>query len=58
MRETVVVGVVGAGGLGLLLRQQLTAFDYAAMTSTLVALIVLTLVADLAGALARRALRA
>lgn len=58
VRETVVVGVVGAGGLGLLLRQQLTAFDYAAMTSTLIALIVLTLVADLAGAAARRALRA
>jgi len=57
VRETVVVGVVGAGGLGLLLRQQLTAFDYAAMTSTLIALIVLTLVADLAGAAARRALR-
>jgi phosphonate transport system permease protein len=57
VRETVVVGVVGAGGLGLLLRRQLTAFDYAAMTSTLLALIVLTLVADLAGALARRALR-
>lgn len=57
VRETVVVGVVGAGGLGLLLRQQLTGFDYAAMVSTLVALIVLTLAADLLGALARSALR-
>ena len=57
VRETVVVGVVGAGGLGLLLRQQLTGFDYGAMVSTLIALIALTLLADLTGSLARQALR-
>jgi ABC-type phosphate/phosphonate transport system permease subunit len=32
VREAVVVGVVGAGGLGLLPRQQLTGSDYAAMS--------------------------
>jgi phosphonate transport system permease protein len=58
VRETVIVGVVGAGGLGLLLKQQLAGFDYAAVVSTLIALIVLTLLVDLAGALARRALTA
>jgi phosphonate transport system permease protein len=58
VRETVVVGVVGAGGLGVLLRAQLAGFDYASVVTTLVALIVLTLVADLASALARRALAA
>jgi phosphonate transport system permease protein len=56
VRETIVVGVVGAGGLGLLLKQQLAGFDYAAVITTLIALIILTLLVDLASAAARRAL--
>ena len=56
-RETVVVGVVGAGGLGRLLSKQTTAFDYRAMVSTLAAMIALTLLVDVISAAARRALR-
>ncbi len=57
VRETVVVGLVGAGGLGRLLSAQLTAFDYAGVTSTLLALVLLTFAGDLAGAALRRSLR-
>ncbi|MGQ0842345.1 PhnE/PtxC family ABC transporter permease [Actinokineospora sp.] len=57
IRETVVVGVVGAGGLGLLLDQQLATFDYGATVATLLAMIVLTLVVDVISALVRRSLR-
>jgi phosphonate transport system permease protein len=57
VRETVVVGVVGAGGLGRLLEQQRAAFDYSGMLGTVIALIVVSLVVDLASASARRALR-
>lgn len=57
VRETVVVGLVGAGGLGRLLSAQLTAFDYAGVASTLLALVLLTFLGDLAGAALRRSLR-
>lgn len=57
IRETVVVGVVGAGGLGLLLDHQLGSFHHAGALSTLIALIVLTLAVDLTSAAIRRALR-
>ncbi|MFQ5425869.1 MAG: PhnE/PtxC family ABC transporter permease [Gaiellales bacterium] len=57
VRETVVVGVVGAAGLGRLLDEQLSSFDYAAVTSTLIALVVLTVTVDLASAALRRSLR-
>jgi phosphonate transport system permease protein len=57
IRETVVVGLVGAGGLGRLLTDQLAAFDYPGVSLTLAALVVVTLAVDLAGASLRRALR-
>lgn len=57
IRETVVVGVVGAGGLGLLLDQQLATFDYGGAVTTLLALIVLTLLVDLTSAAVRRSVR-
>jgi phosphonate transport system permease protein len=56
LRETIVVGAVGAGGLGLLLHEQLTGFRYAAALSTTLALIGLTLVVDLLSAAMRRSL--
>lgn len=56
-RETVVVGLVGAGGLGSLLQTQLASFDYRGVVVTLAALVVLTIAVDLAGASLRRALR-
>jgi phosphonate transport system permease protein len=57
VRETVVVGVVGAGGLGRLLEQQRAAFDYSGMLATVIALIVVSLLVDLISASARRSLR-
>lgn len=56
-RETVVVGVVGAGGLGRLLEQQRTAFDYAGMLATVLALVAVSVAVDLVSASARRSLR-
>jgi phosphonate transport system permease protein len=53
IRETVVVGVVGAGGLGVLLAERIAAFDYAGVTTVLAALIVLTLVVDFLSAAMR-----
>jgi phosphonate transport system permease protein len=46
-RETVIVGVVGAGGLGRLLGQQNAAFDEARMLTTVIALIVLSACIDI-----------
>ena len=57
LRETVVVGLVGAGGLGRQLSAQLTAFDYQGVVATLLALVLLTFLADLVGTAIRRALR-
>lgn len=57
IRETVVVGVVGAGGLGLALNEQLATFDYGAALGTLLAVIVLTLLADFLSAAMRHTLR-
>ena len=55
-RETVVVGVVGAGGLGRLLEEQRAAFDYAAMTSTVLALVAVSLLVDAVSHAVRRSL--
>lgn len=57
LRETVVVGLVGAGGLGRLLSAQLSAFDYRGAAATLLALVLLTFAADLVGGAVRRSLR-
>lgn len=57
IRATVIVGLVGAGGLGILLREQLSSFDYAALTTTLLCLLGLSLLADAVSAAARRAIR-
>lgn len=57
MRETVVVGVVGAGGLGRLLEQQRAAFSYRGMLATVIALVVVAVVVDLVSAAARRSRR-
>jgi phosphonate transport system permease protein len=56
-RETVIVGLVGAGGLGRLLAQQNTSFNEAAMVTTIGALIVLSWMIDRASRMARRVLR-
>lgn len=57
MRETVIVGLVGAGGLGRILSQQNAAFDRAGMVTTVLALVVLALAVDLLSARMRADLR-
>ena len=56
-RESVVVGLVGAGGLGRLIAKQTTSFDYRSMIVTIAAVMLLTFVVDLVSASARRSLR-
>ncbi len=53
----VVVGLVGAGGLGTLLALQLAAFDYRGVLATLLALIILTFAVDIPSSVLRRSLR-
>ncbi len=57
MRETVIVGLVGAGGLGRLLTEQLSSFDYRAVVVTLGCFMILTFMVDWVSAIARRSLR-
>jgi phosphonate transport system permease protein len=57
MRETVIVGLVGAGGLGRVLTEQLSSFDYRGMVVTLGGFILLTFLVDWISSAARRSLR-
>ncbi len=57
IRETVVVGVVGAAGLGRVVDEQVVRFDYDGLTSTLIALMIVTIAADQISAGLRRSLR-
>lgn len=57
IRESVVVGVVGAGGLGRVLEAERTAFDYSSMLTVVIALLVLSILVDLVSAAARKAWR-
>ncbi|HSM55096.1 MAG TPA: ABC transporter permease subunit [Candidatus Sulfomarinibacteraceae bacterium] len=57
IRATVIVGLVGAGGLGRELTQQLSRFDYRSVVVTLALYIALTFMVDLISAGARRAWR-
>ena len=57
VRETIVVGVVGAGGLGQLIRDDLVARDFAAVAGIVMVLVVLAVGADSLGRLLRRMLR-
>jgi phosphonate transport system permease protein len=56
-RETVIVGLVGAGGLGRLLTEQLSSFDYRSVIVTLGVFVLLTLAVDWVSGVARRSLR-
>lgn len=57
IRETVVVGLVGAGGLGRALAQDLSAFDYRGVLAILICLIILTFFVDLISSWVRPQLR-
>lgn len=57
MRETVIVGLVGAGGLGRLLSEQLSSFDYQGVVATLGCFVILTFLVDWVSGTVRRSLR-
>ncbi|MBB3082577.1 PhnE/PtxC family ABC transporter permease [Geodermatophilus sabuli] len=57
IRDTVLVGLLGAGGLGALLASEIAAFDWAAVTTVLAAIVVLTLLVDLVSDRARSVMR-
>ncbi|MDJ0733686.1 MAG: ABC transporter permease subunit [Nostocaceae cyanobacterium] len=57
IRATVIVGLVGAGGLGRLLTEQLSSFDYQGLLGTLIVFVGLTFVVDRISAAVRRCLR-
>jgi phosphonate transport system permease protein len=51
------IGLVGAGGLGQLLTEQLSSFDYRGVLTTLIVFLAITLLVDQISAAARRAFR-
>ena len=57
LRETVIVGLVGAGGLGRNLKEQLSSFDSQGILLTLACLILLTFWVDWVSGIARRSLK-
>lgn len=57
VRETVMVGVVGVAGLGRRLSEQTSSFDYDGIASTLLALLAITVLVDVASAAIRRTIR-
>ena len=52
-----VIGLVGAGGLGRLLTEQLSSFDYRGVFTTLIVFVALILLVDLISATVRRSFR-
>jgi phosphonate transport system permease protein len=57
IRATVMVGFVGAGGIGRLLGEQMGSFDYRGVATSLIAMIVLTFGVDSLSSWIRRTLR-
>ena len=57
LRATVIVGLVGAGGLGRLMMEQISSFDYGGLTLTLTIFVFLTIVVDSISAALRQKLR-
>jgi phosphonate transport system permease protein len=57
IRATLIVGLVGAGGLGRLLTEQLSSFDYKGILTALIIFLGLTFLVDLMSALVRRTIR-
>ena len=57
VRETVIVGVVGAGGLGQLIQSQLVARDFQGVAGSVCVLGVIAVLVDFLGSIGRKALR-
>ncbi|SCK30531.1 ABC transporter permease [Streptomyces sp. WMMB 322] len=58
VRDTAIVGAVGAAGLGRLLTDRLAAFDYPVVTGVLLASLLVSLAVEMLGRRVRRTLRA
>ena len=56
-RETAIVGLVGAGGLGRILTEQLSSFDYPSVVTTLLFFITITFLVNFISSRVRRSLR-
>jgi phosphonate transport system permease protein len=56
-RETLIVGLVGAGGLGRLMQEQLSSFDYRGVAASLLAVFAITFIVDAISATVRRTIR-
>lgn len=57
VRDTAIVGVVGAAGLGRILTERLAAFDFPVVTGVLLASLLVSLTVELIGRRLRRSLR-
>lgn len=57
IRATVIVGLVGAGGLGRILAEQISSFDYKGLLTTLTVFLGLTFIVDTISSSVRRSLR-
>jgi phosphonate transport system permease protein len=57
IRATVIVGLVGAGGLGRILAEQISSFDYKGLLTTLTVFMGLTFIVDTMSSSVRRSLR-
>ena len=57
IRATVIVGLVGAGGLGRILAEQISSFDYKGLLTTLTVFMALTFIVDTISSSVRRSLR-
>ncbi|MEL7227054.1 MAG: ABC transporter permease subunit, partial [Cyanobacteria bacterium J06576_12] len=57
LRETVIVGLVGAGGLGRLMTEQLTSFNYSGLAATLTVFVLMTMAVDFVSGWMRAAIK-
>ena len=57
LRETVIVGLVGVGGLGRVMTEQLSGFDYGGLAATLTVFVLLTVIVDFISGGLRSAVR-
>jgi phosphonate transport system permease protein len=57
LRSTIIVGYVGAGGLGRVLTEQLSSFDYRSLVITILIIVAMTLTVDRVSGSLRKALR-
>jgi phosphonate transport system permease protein len=55
IRRSTIMGLVGAGGLGLALHRQMSAYNYGGVATVLLVILLLIIAGEIASYLARRA---